>query len=782
MSSTSGGGNRDRDKNRKYASGAAKRKAKDERILRESKVLSKMPKISELFPPKADEGSSELTAADEAMTTMAEAVEEPDTSDTSKELTSGDTSISTDNSDGYSCDLGLWPTDISDNMREHWAGQGSSQCRNSDADFSATSTRYEGDAYNRRCQKTLFTYTHELTKQQHPRNWLCYSPSKHVVFCFACKLMTDSIVFGKQGYNDWKRASQSIPRHEKSSAHRNAVFQLLQRSDAGCRIDSELVTQASDERNYWRAVLERVTETIRYFSERSLPFRGTDEIVGSPKNGNYLGTLELISMFDPFLAQHINRNANKGKGHTSYLSKTICEEFIQLMATRVRKQIFTEVKAAKYFSVCVDSTPDISHVDQLTCILRYVLPSGPVERFVSFLNIRGHSGKLLAERLLDYLKTNNINISDCRGQSYDNASNMSGKYNGMQAIIQQHCSLAQYIPCVAHSLNLVGQSSASCCQEASRFFNFLQRLYSFFAASTHRWKVLNDQLSSKRLPTVKRMSDTRWSARADATKALVIGYEEINAALDEIHDDEDEKPEAKNEANSLASDMAQLEIGILAALWHQIWQRFQRTSQILQLADQDLNTAVALYESLIEFVLSLRTRFEEFEAKGKELSECDQYKEEIKCVRKRNRRNDEPGSAPDLLQIPADKFRTGTFLVIIDSLDAELRKRLSAYINIAEKFGFLRKLTDLPAEDVLENAQRLQKAFSTDLEVNLGDELLQFSSFLNTEFVKRALDASHAAAPHYSSARIGSSAQPSEDHDIDVTSDDDDDIKVNVDS
>ncbi|XP_046856081.1 uncharacterized protein LOC124449178 [Xenia sp. Carnegie-2017] len=461
-------------------------------------------------------------------------------------------------------------------------------------------------------------------------------------------------------------------------------------------------------------------------------------------------------MFDPFLAQHINRNANKGKGHTSYLSKTICEEFIQLMATRVREQIFTEVKAAKYFSVCVDSTPDISHVDQLTCILRYVLPSGPVERFVSFLNIRGHSGKLLAERLLDYLKTNNINISDCRGQSYDNASNMSGKYNGMQAIIQQHCSLAQYIPCVAHSLNLVGQSSASCCQEASRFFNFLQRLYSFFAASTHRWKVLTDQLSSKRLPTVKRMSDTRWSARADATKALVIGYEEINAALDEIHDDQDEKPEAKMKPI--------------------------RTSQILQLADQDLNTAVALYESLIEFVLSLRTRFEEFEAKGKELSECDQYKEEIKRVRKRNRRNDEPGSAPDLLQIPADKFRTGTFLVIIDSLDAELRKRLSAYINIAEKFGFLRKLTDLPAEDVLENAQRLQKAFSTDLEVNLGDELLQFSSFLNTEFGKRALDASHAAAPHYSSARIGSSAQPSEDHDIDVTSDDDDDIKVNVDS
>ena len=40
MSSTGGSGGRDRDKSRKYASGAAKRKAKEERLARESKVLS----------------------------------------------------------------------------------------------------------------------------------------------------------------------------------------------------------------------------------------------------------------------------------------------------------------------------------------------------------------------------------------------------------------------------------------------------------------------------------------------------------------------------------------------------------------------------------------------------------------------------------------------------------------------------------------------------------------------------------------------------------------------
>jgi hypothetical protein len=147
--------------------------------------------------------------------------------------------------------------------------------------------------------------------------------------------MGNSSVFAKPGYKDWKCASQAIPCHENSSAHREATIQLLHHSDANCWVDAELVRQANAERSYWRAVLERVVETICFLSERGLAFPGSDEVVGSPRNGNYLGILELLAKFDPFLAQHINQNANKGRGHTSYLSKTIWEEFIQLMGNRV---------------------------------------------------------------------------------------------------------------------------------------------------------------------------------------------------------------------------------------------------------------------------------------------------------------------------------------------------------------------------------------------------------------------------------------------------------------
>jgi hypothetical protein len=117
--------------------------------------------------------------------------------------------------------------------------------------------------------------------------------------------MTDVTLFGKQGFNDWKNANNLIQCHETSVSHRQAVVSLLLGSDSGKRVDSQLLKQMEDKRVYWKAVLERVAETVRFLAERGLAFRGSDEIVGSSHNGNYLGVLELLSKFDPFLAHFL---------------------------------------------------------------------------------------------------------------------------------------------------------------------------------------------------------------------------------------------------------------------------------------------------------------------------------------------------------------------------------------------------------------------------------------------------------------------------------------------
>ena len=181
------------------------------------------------------------------------------------------------------------------------------------------------------------------------------------------------------------------------------------------------------------------------------------------------------------------------------MSSTTCNEFIEILAAKVVAVIVSELKEAKYYSIIVDSTPDLSHVDQLTIVVRYVSNVEPFQRFLGFVPIHAHTGEHMENVVYSTLTKHDIDIMNCRGQSYDNASNISGRYNGLQARICATNPLTDYIPCSAHSLNLVGTCTAEACSTVVTFFSFVQNLYTFFSSSTHRW-VLTKHLDTAILP------------------------------------------------------------------------------------------------------------------------------------------------------------------------------------------------------------------------------------------------------------------------------------------
>ena len=45
--------------------------------------------------------------------------------------------------------------------------------------------------------------------------------------------------------------------------------------------------------------------TIKHLVERGQPLFGDNETIGSVRNGNFLGSLELISKFDPVIVDHL---------------------------------------------------------------------------------------------------------------------------------------------------------------------------------------------------------------------------------------------------------------------------------------------------------------------------------------------------------------------------------------------------------------------------------------------------------------------------------------------
>lgn len=70
-----------------------------------------------------------------------------------------------------------------------------------------------------------------------------------------------------------------------------------------------------------------------------MAFRRNNQIIRSKYDSNYLGCLALLIKFDPFLANHIDKYANKSCSNVSYLSSRTGDEFIYLLSKTVLEYI-----------------------------------------------------------------------------------------------------------------------------------------------------------------------------------------------------------------------------------------------------------------------------------------------------------------------------------------------------------------------------------------------------------------------------------------------------------
>lgn len=188
-------------------------------------------------------------------------------------------------------------------------------------------------------------------------------------------------------------------------------------------------------------MLRRVVFVVKFLAVRGLAFESNDSRLGSSSNRNFLGILEVISEFDLFLKQHINERANKGSGNVSYISMRICNEIIDLMGNEVLLEITKQLQETKYFGLILDSIPDRAHKDQFAVVVRYYYKGLVVERFLTYIHILSHTGISMAKEVIHFLENNNINLQHCRGQSYDNANNITGIYKGLQAQIKKNAVL-----------------------------------------------------------------------------------------------------------------------------------------------------------------------------------------------------------------------------------------------------------------------------------------------------------------------------------------------------
>lgn len=151
----------------------------------------------------------------------------------------------------------------------------------------------------------------------------------------------------------------------------------------------------------------------------------------------------MLSKYDSVLKEHLmklKQTTCQHKLSVSYLAPTTQNEFISVLANHLKEMLVIDIKSTKYFGIMFDSTPDISHTDQIPEVIRYVKISNRKvevkEVFLRFFPLKGKKADDLSSDILKNLEDDGLDIMMCRAQGYDNAATMAGVHGGVQAILK----------------------------------------------------------------------------------------------------------------------------------------------------------------------------------------------------------------------------------------------------------------------------------------------------------------------------------------------------------
>ncbi|KAJ8048060.1 Zinc finger MYM-type protein 1 [Holothuria leucospilota] len=242
--------------------------------------------------------------------------------------------------------------------------------------------------------------------------------------------------------------------------------------------------------------------------------------------------LELLGRYDDTIKKHLENSARN-------TSPDIQNDILSSAQEVILKEISLEVNDAPFVSVIMDEATDVTHHEQAAIIVRYVDKDMTIQEHLIWVTaVENTPAENLRQTLLGALKMVEIDTNKIVSQCYDGAANMRGGISGVQSRLKEIQPRAIYVHCFGHCLNLVIADAMAEVQSTRNFFGSVQSIYNFIKSSPHRHAILESVmkrlLTDKRIKTLKSLSETRWTCRAEAVNSIAENLQSILQALEEI--------------------------------------------------------------------------------------------------------------------------------------------------------------------------------------------------------------------------------------------------------
>uniref|UniRef100_H3A7Q6 DUF4371 domain-containing protein n=1 Tax=Latimeria chalumnae TaxID=7897 RepID=H3A7Q6_LATCH len=443
--------------------------------------------------------------------------------------------------------------------------------------------------------------------------WLSVSilnPKVTSIFCNICIPFGDSTnsAFVK-GFQDFKHCYQAVEEHERSKTHNSAVNAYFA-AEKGKRMDSlinkNMMEKHKREIDRHIHMMKKIIQAVKFIGKQSLAYRATDESTYSLEDtslnhGNFLEVILLMAKSDIILDEHVQRAIEDSK-KINFLSKSMVNNIILIISVLVKEAIAKEIGSQKY-SIQMDSTQDVSVVDQATIALHYVYSCMVQEQLFAVVHVHDTSGKGLHNALKASLESSGIPLKNILGHSFDGAANMRSSNVGLQAFIKEAAPNSVYVWCYAHVLNLCVADTVSIIPEAKSLFGLLHRTAIFISESHKRmdaWKAdTGDASSAAKFKRLQKIGETRWWSKYKALKHIFRTFEDSSEALYAtlVHTliflSTSEKFDSKtsSEASSLLENFVKFQTVLTAFMFLKMFETLDLTSKYLQTKGLDYMSA-----------------------------------------------------------------------------------------------------------------------------------------------------------------------------------------------
>lgn len=381
--------------------------------------------------------------------------------------------------------------------------------------------------------------------------------------------------------------------------------------------------------------------------------------------------------------------------HVTYLSSKSQNEFIDLLGKQIKLKIVNEINNCSFFTIMADHTPDASNKDILSIVIRTVDASGvPQERLLGVVEAVDKTGAGTAQQILDTLYSYHIDVSKLAFQSYDFASAMSGKFNGTQKKISDLLGREiPYVPCQAHRTNTAIEHCSKSSRLVTDMFNILEELYVFFNSSTKRYQTLNANLQQiENSLSLKNLSKTRWTARAETLNAVNISMEIIIKTLEDISTSVNVDSSTKGKAYGLFKRILNFDFICCLMFLKTVFLKMKIVTKILESDKLNVIDAFSIINSVKNTLQTIRSNPVEvnnlIEASKTFAASLDvNADEDFKRHHRRKvipKKFDQQNENAALMDINA--FYRHEFFQVLDILISFLEKNLSELLKIIQPF------------------------------------------------------------------------------------------------